>query len=90
VHAVVCRGGRPDLASSWLTEVVAPTLFLVGEEDRTVLMLNQGAQAHLHCPSKLSVIPGAGHNLDEPGALEEVSRQAVEWFGTHLRGGRGG
>jgi putative phosphoribosyl transferase len=30
------------------------------------------------------LVPGAGHLFEEPGALEEVTRLAVEWFGRWL------
>ena len=41
VGAVVSRGGRPDLAGEMqLRNVVAPTLLIVGGEDRQVLDLN--------------------------------------------------
>jgi putative phosphoribosyl transferase len=29
-------------------------------------------------------VAGAGHLFEEPGALEEVARQAAAWFVTHL------
>ena len=34
VHAVVSRGGRPDLAGDWLPKVHAPTLLIVGGLER--------------------------------------------------------
>jgi predicted alpha/beta-hydrolase family hydrolase len=40
VAAVVSRGGRPDLAGEALKEVKAPTLLVVGGEDRDVITLN--------------------------------------------------
>ncbi|HSM78335.1 MAG TPA: hypothetical protein VLT57_11935, partial [Bryobacteraceae bacterium] len=36
VQAVVSRGGRPDLAGPALREVLAPVLFIVGENDPAV------------------------------------------------------
>src|SRR5207245_10325274 len=43
VGAVVSRGGRPDLASSYLTRVQAPTLLIVGSRDTQVIELNRMA-----------------------------------------------
>src|SRR5689334_8801748 len=40
VGAVVSRGGRPDLAHAHLLRVQAPTLLIVGSQDREVLKLN--------------------------------------------------
>jgi dienelactone hydrolase len=83
--AVVSRGGRPDLASRHaLAHVTAPTLLVVGGEDREVLALNQAACAHLACVKRLAVVPGATHLFEEPGALEEVARLAAGWFARHL------
>jgi len=84
IHAVVSRGGRPDLAHEWLDQVTAPTLLIVGGEDFDVLDLNRRALAHLRGPRQLSVIPGATHLFEEPGALQQVARFATQWFDRHL------
>jgi putative phosphoribosyl transferase len=92
--AVVSRGGRPDLAADRLTEVRAPTLLIVGGEDRAVLEMNRQALALMTCEKDLAVIRGAGHLFEEPGALEEVARLAGDWFARHMgdeeAGGEGG
>lgn len=81
IAAVVSRGGRPDLAGDdALDRVQAPTLLLVGGRDDVVLGLNEQALARMRYEKKLSVIPGATHLFEEPGTLEEVARQAAEWF----------
>jgi len=84
VHAVVSRGGRPDLAGAALSRVRAATLLIVGGNDSLVLELNRLAFARLRCEKKLVVIPGATHLFEEPGALEEVARLARDWFLEHL------
>jgi putative phosphoribosyl transferase len=86
VAAVVSRGGRPDLASDRLEAVSAPTLLIVGGRDEVVLELNREAQLRLKAPSQLAVLPGATHLFEEPGALDEVSRIAGEWFARYLTG----
>jgi dienelactone hydrolase len=86
VHAVVSRGGRPDLAGDSLTKVKAPTLLIVGSRDVPVIPLNQDAFSKLRCEKKLEIVPGASHLFEEPGALEEVSRLASAWFTSHLGG----
>lgn len=85
VDAIVSRGGRPDLAGQHLARVEAPTLLIVGGDDRQVLALNEYAATQLRCPHDLTIVPGATHLFEEPGALEEVARLAAEWFGRHLR-----
>ena len=84
IHAVVSRGGRPDLAGDWLPQVQAPTLLIVGGRDITVLALNETALEQLRCPKRLEVVPGATHLFEEPGTLEEVSRLASDWFVRYL------
>ncbi|WKX68818.1 alpha/beta family hydrolase [Streptomyces sp. XD-27] len=84
IAAVVSRGGRPDLAGDdRLPRVTAPTLLIVGGRDATVLDLNRQAQSRLRCENRLSVVPGAGHLFEEPGALRAVSDLALEWFRAH-------
>ena len=90
IAAVVSRGGRPDLAAPRLVEVRTPVLLIVGGHDEIVLELNREAQRLLPGPCELSVVPGATHLFEEPGALEEVSRLAAEWFGRHLTTARRG
>jgi putative phosphoribosyl transferase len=84
VAAVVSRGGRPDLAGPALDQVQAPTLLIVGGADTTVLALNRQAAGRLTAPHRLEVVPGATHLFPEPGALDEVARQAAAWFAVHL------
>ena len=83
--AVVSRGGRPDLAGTALRHVRAPTLLLVGEHDRDVLVLNRRALADLGGVKSLEIVAGANHLFDEPGTLDDVATRACEWFCRHLR-----
>ena len=86
IHAVVSRGGRPDLAGHHdLADVKAPTLLLVGGQDNEVIELNREAYARLSCNKELSIIPGATHLFEEAGTLEEVARQAAVWFSLYLK-----
>jgi len=86
VRAVVSRGGRPDLAGPSLKHVVAPTLFVVGENDSVVLDLNDSAMAQLPAETerRLEVVPGASHLFEERGALDRVAELAGDWFARHL------
>jgi putative phosphoribosyl transferase len=86
VAAVVSRGGRPDLAGAALPQVTAPTLLIVGSEDREVLALNRSALARLGAHGELTVVPGATHLFEEPGALDAVAGLARDWFLRHLPG----
>lgn len=84
IGAVVSRGGRPDLAAHYLSEVSAPTLLIVGGEDYQVISLNEDAYAALRCEKELQIIPGATHLFEEPGTLEEVAKSAKAWFTNYL------
>ncbi|WP_372718570.1 phosphoribosyltransferase family protein [Novipirellula sp.] len=84
VAAVVSRSGRPDLADD-LEYVRAPTLLIVGGEDRTVIELNQQALGRLPRDVRLEIVPGATHLFSEPGTLEQVSGLASDWLHTHLQ-----
>jgi putative phosphoribosyl transferase len=84
VRAVVLRGARSDLAGPDILRVRAPTLFLVGERDPEVRMLNETSFSRLSAPKELVVVPGASHLFEETGALEEVARRTRDWFLQHL------
>lgn len=86
VAAVVSRGGRPDLAGATaLARVRAPTLLLVGSHDTAVIAMNQDAMAQMQgAQVRLSLVPGATHLFEEPGALDGVARSAAAWFAAHL------
>ncbi len=85
VSAIVSRGGRPDLAACAFDWLKAPTLLIVGGEDREVLRLNREAYAALHCDKELMIVPGASHLFEEPGALDHVIDRARDWFARHLQ-----
>lgn len=84
IRAIVSRGGRPDLALAHLERLRTPTLFIVGSEDEDVLELNREAIARIGGPYSLSVVHGASHLFEEPGALDAVVDRAVAYFAEHL------
>jgi putative phosphoribosyl transferase len=84
IRAVVSRGGRPDLAAPYLSQVQAPTLLVVGGEDVPVIEMNRQALALLRSTKDLVIVPRATHLFEEPGTLEEVARLARDWFAQYL------
>ncbi|HVI01444.1 MAG TPA: alpha/beta family hydrolase, partial [Enhygromyxa sp.] len=84
VAAVVSRGGRPDLADAALHLVCAPTLLLVGGRDPEVLALNQSARQRMLGTVSISIVDGATHLFEQPGALEEVASRAAAFFRKQL------
>jgi hypothetical protein len=59
----------------------------VGGRDSQVLELNDLAKHRLRTVHELSIVPGASHLFEEPGALEKVAELATGWFRMHLMGG---
>ncbi|MBS0623994.1 MAG: dienelactone hydrolase family protein [Verrucomicrobia bacterium] len=79
-RAIVCRGGRPDLAGQSLVRLKTPTLLIVGGADYGVIELNEKAFSVMQCTKKFEIVPDATHLFEEPGALERVGTMAKLWF----------
>ncbi|MCU0571007.1 MAG: hypothetical protein MUF49_31125, partial [Oculatellaceae cyanobacterium Prado106] len=73
-----------DLLSATLSRVQAATLLIVGGEDFPMIGANEDAMEQLQGMKQLAIMPGASHEFEEPGALEEVVRLASEWFRFYL------
>lgn len=84
IGAVICRGGRLDLARDELKNVTCPTLLIVGEDDPDCLEINTAAFGKLRCEKSLKLIPGATHRFGEPGKLEDLCLLGAEWLKRHL------
>ena len=84
VHAVVSRGGRPDLAGATLSRVKAATLLIIGGNDFEVIQLNKQAFDQLQCEKGLEIVSGATHLFEESGALEKVADLATAWFDRYI------
>nr|WP_318013808.1 alpha/beta hydrolase [Roseateles oligotrophus] len=82
--AVVSRGGRPDLAHSYLEHVRAASLLIVGAADSEVLALNRAAFKYLRCEKRIEVVPRASHLFEEAGTLHTAAMLASAWFNDHL------
>lgn len=83
IKAVVSRGGRPDLAIS-LKQVKAPTLLIVGSRDTQVMGINNLAYEALTGEKNITIVEGASHLFEEPGALHKVADLAASWFEKYL------
>jgi putative phosphoribosyl transferase len=64
--------------------VRAPTLLIVGGNDKIVIDLNYQAAAELKTEHRIEIVTDAGHLFEEPGALEKVAALARDWFDEHL------
>lgn len=87
INAIVSRGGRPDLVKpEHLGTIETPTLFIVGENDTSVLKLTRETFKGLKKmkEKEIVVIQGAGHLFEESGSLDQVSELATRWFRKYL------
>lgn len=84
VRALVCRGGRVDMAQNVVEYLEIPTLLIVGQNDYGVRESNEDVYDRIRSAKQLSVIPGATHLFEEPGALENVAELARGWFQEYL------
>jgi putative phosphoribosyl transferase len=81
VAAVVCRGGRTDLAvGANLRELRVPILMIVGSEDKEIIKVNLRSSKEFQSLNDIRVIQGATHLFQEEGALDQVAREATSWF----------
>lgn len=84
IRAVVCRGGRTDLAGGAASRVTVPTLLVVGALDSWVLRINEQTLGQLAGERELLIVPGAGHLFEEAGAMARVAAASAAWFQRHL------
>jgi putative phosphoribosyl transferase len=80
IAGVVTRGGRVDRAAAALPRVRAPVLMIAGSMDAETVRSNREALSVLGGDARLTVVRGAGHTFEEPGALGEVAERAVAWL----------
>ena len=55
-------------------------MLIVSARDEVVLELNGQAARRMRCLTQFSVVPGATHLFEEPGALERVADLALDWL----------
>ena len=88
VFAIVCRGGRTDLATveNVLENIEVPVLFVVGGKDYPIIEMNEEAYTRLKRTEEkeIIIIPHASHLFEEPNKIEEAAIVARNWFERHL------
>lgn len=80
--AMVLRG--PPVETHDFVRLAVPTLVVIGSLDP--LLLRVRAAAELSEEAFLCVVPGAGHLFEEPGTLEVLTTETVQWFRDQLTG----
>lgn len=88
VYAIVSVGGRPDLAGDdVLPDVHAPTLVILGSEDRGLKDLARSVLDRLEAEGRLATVrTESARIVEDERAMGEVARLAGEWFVRHLVG----
>lgn len=86
IGAVVSFQGQPDKSMNHLDEITSPTLFLVNQNDTSVLATNVQARWWLRCTHQLSLVPGRLRLLREKSSFEAVNQLAGNWYIRHLLG----
>ena len=68
--------------------IVTPTLFLCGERDFNVPLLNSEqmyqALRSLGVETQLVIYPGQFHGLSVPSYLRDRLQRSIDWYGRHL------
>jgi pimeloyl-ACP methyl ester carboxylesterase len=84
VGAVVCLGGRPDLAEDALGKVCAPVLLIVGDQNKRIVQLNQIASESLEAPHRIVLVRDVKYGFEEASRLEEVGHRGGDWYREHI------
>jgi dipeptidyl aminopeptidase/acylaminoacyl peptidase len=70
--------------------VKTPTLFLCGQEDWNVPLINSEqmyqALRRLNVDTMLIVYPGEGHGIDAPYYVKDRYERYLAWYGYYLQG----
>jgi putative phosphoribosyl transferase len=79
ITSVVTIDGRLEQSGSWLSDVAAPVLLIVGAGDSDAL--RRHSQAYDRLPTaELLVVPDVTQVLAVSSSLEQVADRAREWF----------
>jgi len=84
VQSIVSCSGRPDLAEQYLPRVSAPTLFLVGENDKTAVEMHRTALSQFKAVNQLEIIPGTTSLFEDENVREKVTDLVRQWFERYL------
>ncbi|HTJ70923.1 MAG TPA: dienelactone hydrolase family protein [Actinospica sp.] len=85
IAAVVCRGGRPDLADAALAAVRAPVLMIAGIRDRGVVPVLRETRSRLGARSDLILLPRADRAFDEEHEIALAARVVGDWLVPRLQ-----
>lgn len=82
--ALVCRGGRPDLAGATpLAVLTVPVCMVVGGQDPGRAIVTRAYEL-ISARKQWHDVPGASELFIEPGTLEAFCQLAIGWFKSEL------
>ncbi len=84
VQALVSCSGRPDLDEQYLPKVSAPILFLVGENDSSVVEKHRSSLSLIKAEKQLEIIPGTTSLFEGADVREKVTGLVRQWFERYL------
>lgn len=84
INAVISWSGRPDLVIDSLPAIKAPTLFIAGAYDTTIVNANRKSAEHLLTTCYLEILSDTGYELKETTKLDELAKLSCDWFQRHL------
>lgn len=93
VNAIVSCGGRTDLAEAYVSRIMAPTLFIVGEKDTSGVKTDQKVEGEPAVYDnrpfkppvrKIETIPGVAQLFETEESLKKVADLASQWFERYL------
>ena len=71
--------------------IKTPTLFLCGEKDFNVPLINSEqmyqALRSLNVPTELVIYPGENHSLSKPSYYQDYLERLIDWYGDYMGGG---
>lgn len=83
IKTVVSIEGRPDLAMDELDLIEAPTLLIVGGENKSTVDFNRKAYIKIGCVKKMETVVGTLSLFEEQGTVDKVATLASAWFLKH-------
>ena len=83
VAAIISRGGRPDTALHWVSQVKAPPLFIDDEHGVEPDWVETAYRA-ITAEKELVCVPSEGHRYREPAARDALVAHTERWYRRYL------
>lgn len=89
IKAVACRGTQTEkVDKNFIPKIHSPVLLMAGQHDRDTVRQNLAFANNLTCSHHMVEIPGAGYLMENPKMVQQVAKEAIQWFNQYLRKGQ--